>query len=82
MSINCNGANPSTSVKRVNRIMLNEENSDLELQGELLREPGNTGGNNGNNTDGGNNGGNGGDTDPGDEDYISPDQFTTAWNTK
>ena len=75
MSINCDGTTPSTSVKRVNKIMLNEENSDLELQGELLREPGNTGGNNGGD------GGEGGE-EKGEEDYISPDQFTTAWNTK
>lgn len=70
MYINCNGATPATSVKRVKRIMLNEENSDLDLQGELLKE--------GNNTEPG-------DTGTGedkDEDYVTPDQFTTAWNTK
>ena len=42
MYINCN-ANPLVQIRRVNNIILNEENSDLEEPGELLRA-GETGG--------------------------------------
>ena len=50
MYINCN-ANPLVQIRRVNNIILNEENSDLEEPGELLRA-GETGGETGGETAG------------------------------